>query len=77
MPTYDFRATSAPQDLVAAMGLSPGQYKNVDRCSKTSRSLAEGKLECAGGGGVGHPPCAERVPSCNCGCRACLGVVLR
>lgn len=35
MPTYDFRATSAPQDLVAAMGLSPGQYmlQNVDRSS--------------------------------------------
>ena len=33
MPTYELRATSAPQDLVAALGLSQGQYmiQNVDR----------------------------------------------
>ena len=33
MPTYDFRATSAPQDLVAELNLSQGRYavQNVDR----------------------------------------------
>ena len=33
MPTYDFRATASPKDLVAELNLSQGQYavQNVDR----------------------------------------------
>ena len=35
MPTYDFRAMPEPQDLVAELSLSQGQYslQNVDRTS--------------------------------------------
>ena len=33
MPTYDFRAATTPQDLVAQLSLAQGQYsvQNVDR----------------------------------------------
>ena len=33
MPTYDFRGTATPKDLVAELNLAPGQYsvQNIDQ----------------------------------------------
>ena len=66
MPTYDRRVTDQPQDLVAELSLSEGQYsiQNVDR---TAAIWLRESVDPPAARGVGYPPSAERVLGDDCG----------